>query len=803
MKTITQKLALLLTMALALGANAQVKTSIKQGDWTDPTVWSPAGVPTAADTMVIIDSRVAVSNNPSLSGCGCEHLVVKKGAYLNITQGGVTLTGKKTLTLEADADLTASGGLFEWSGDVVNNDGFIVARYVDIDTKLLINTPGDPYRSTLHSTNELNITADTILNYSKMSGHQGGVSTISTNWLYNEGSVGMQHGAFLINGGINNGTVGGDLASFEISNGGEFINKGRVSPTDLRIVKGTFVNDSRIKITGNFDIGGPITPVTPVKFVNNIPAKVFVGGSLTYIGSQANQDSLVNHYTIEVKNWFNHGPVYGLGGKFCITDSSENTSTVTARSICDNTPQSAGLFDVNTGTVAPTVVACTNGCSDTTMNVLHNGLAKDTLHVCPGDIVYLNVPEGFFGHDWFLDGYETYAFGDTVAVTIDSSFHDGRFISAENVQHYVSETSVHSDTVYFVVHDSCVVPSSEVWPGDANSDGVANLYDVLNLGIAFGETGTARATSSILWTGHTATDWGKTFLTGVDIKHADCDGDGTVYVNLIATVDNQDDFDAIVINYGKTHNKNAEANNAGPNDPTLRILFEDDSAAVSTVTKASVLLGEQGKQATAYGIAFTINYNASLVDSGSITVDFANSWINPNPANPLNLVMDFHNDGQVDIAISRTDHQAIVGYGEIATMYITMEDNVNGKNAASKNLPMWITGARLIDEVGVILPVNVAPDTIVVFETINSIAPLTRRVAKVYPNPATNIINIVDEEEVQAINITDMLGRVVYTRAVTGANNVVTIDVAELPVGVYQLSLTTANGIANAKFVKK
>ena len=75
-----------------------------------------------------------------------------------------------------------------------------------------------------------------------------------------------------------------------------------------------------------------------------------------------------------------------------------------------------------------------------------------------------------------------------------------------------------------------------VWPGDANSDGIANNFDLLAIGLSFGNMGIPRMNQSIFWSEHDAEDWETSFVNGVNHKHADCNGDGTVLF---------DDIDAI------------------------------------------------------------------------------------------------------------------------------------------------------------------------------------------------------------------------------------------------------------------
>ncbi|MCB0554207.1 MAG: hypothetical protein KDD02_11700, partial [Phaeodactylibacter sp.] len=51
----------------------------------------------------------------------------------------------------------------------------------------------------------------------------------------------------------------------------------------------------------------------------------------------------------------------------------------------------------------------------------------------------------------------------------------------------------------------------EVWPGDANHDNIAHHVDLLNVGLAFGAQGPARATDSDSWMSFLSSDWDSAF----------------------------------------------------------------------------------------------------------------------------------------------------------------------------------------------------------------------------------------------------------------------------------------------------
>jgi hypothetical protein len=75
------------------------------------------------------------------------------------------------------------------------------------------------------------------------------------------------------------------------------------------------------------------------------------------------------------------------------------------------------------------------------------------------------------------------------------------------------------------------------------------------------------------------------------------------------------------------------------------------------------------------------------------------------------------------------------------------------------------------------------------------------RAIKLYPNPATNILNIQlpanSAFEVQNVTVVNMLGQSVYT------GNAITIDTGAFVPGVYQLMIATDKGNWNGRFIKQ
>ena len=72
----------------------------------------------------------------------------------------------------------------------------------------------------------------------------------------------------------------------------------------------------------------------------------------------------------------------------------------------------------------------------------------------------------------------------------------------------------------------------------------------------------------------------------------------------------------------------------------------------------------------------------------------------------------------------------------------------------------------------------------------------------IYPNPATDILNIVSGNDIQSLSIVNIHGSLVMKSNVSNSNTQ-TISVSDLPAGVYFLKVQTANETQTSRFVIK
>jgi hypothetical protein len=103
---------------------------------------------------------------------------------------------------------------------------------------------------------------------------------------------------------------------------------------------------------------------------------------------------------------------------------------------------------------------------------------------------------------------------------------------------------------------------------------------------------------------------------------------------------------------------------------------------------------------------------------------------------------------------------------------------------------------------GMLTPAYFCMDNFKTNETNASVTNTPSIVAKVYPNPATDMLYVdIKDNSVQHFAISDVAGHVVSSGAVNDDH--IEINTATLPVGVYVMQLSGGNGTATVKFVKQ
>lgn len=341
-----------------------------------------------------------------------------------------------------------------------------------------------------------------------------------------------------------------------------------------------------------------------------------------------------------------------------------------------------------------------------------------------------------------------------------------------------------------------------VWPGDANFDGTANNLDYLYIGLANDSIGAPRASQSTAWTAFPATPWVSDFVTADNYAHADCDGNGQVQAgDTIATINN----------YDQVHSTPPAVIDSATvlNAPIYFVAA--DSVGASDQVIIDVYAGTNSLPVNdLHGVAFTISYDTSLVEQGSVQISFPNSWIGTPGNDVWAMSMDNYDDGEIDIALTRFDLQDQSGFGKIAVMAIVMPDDISligdqfsraESEVVSDTLRLDIKDVLALSSVENAIPLYRNSDSIVVYQLIDGVQEVDlEKELKLYPNPTNAILNVeMKNSRIVEYRILNLLGQEVQTESV-GLQHNISIDTQSIPKGSYLISIQTENGLITKLF---
>lgn len=322
-----------------------------------------------------------------------------------------------------------------------------------------------------------------------------------------------------------------------------------------------------------------------------------------------------------------------------------------------------------------------------------------------------------------------------------------------------------------------------VWPGDANNDLIANNLDLLSVGMYFGETGFVRDSISNLWMGHNCDDWDSIQINNMNLKFADCNGDGTI---------NSDDTLAININYAFTHNKKEQTQKTEAGDPDIYFVMTNTLVSAGSDVETELWLGNIANPVTnIYGLAFDISYNGNLIQTGATSISIPNSFIGTQGTDAIRLSREEEINGKIYAAITRTDHNNISGFGKIATIKMKTDSTIS----SNSNLQLGVSNYKAIDATGTPITFNTPVTNLAITPTsINEI--LNNYNVKIFPNPSTGKFNL-QVENVNAISnfnieIVDVIGNEIFNQIIN--KSISELDISNQSKGIYFIKITNSKG---------
>ncbi len=396
--------------------------------------------------------------------------------------------------------------------------------------------------------------------------------------------------------------------------------------------------------------------------------------------------------------------------------------------------------------------------------------APASLSVCDGSAL-LEAAPGMASYEWRLNNI-------VVANT--------RTLSATGSGLYQLTVADRCGGVATVAVPVLLDPSC-VWPGDANQDNIANHYDLLKIGEAFGFAGPARPEASAAWAGQPAPGWAGFFAGNINVKHADMNGDGIV--------DNADLF-VLSENYGFTHG----VPDGAPSPAVSPVSLKPVIAVAPTEENGwqmeidiQVQNGEGQVMDNIYGVAFNLYFSFPELELGNPPlVNFDDSSLGTPWVGLLSISRYRPEEQLIEAAVTRTNHQNHTGTSTIgsATFSLVIDDNLAIDDTLA--LAMEIRGTLMTSNDGSIIPVgNSNLQFNLTGQGISSTqAPDEEGLFSIYPNPGKGLYFLETKvTPARKIAVYNQHGTEVWASGPAGQVLNPTIDLRHLPSGVYWMAI--------------
>ncbi len=331
-----------------------------------------------------------------------------------------------------------------------------------------------------------------------------------------------------------------------------------------------------------------------------------------------------------------------------------------------------------------------------------------------------------------------------------------------------------------------------VWPGDANHDGQVNVSDLLPMGYCVGETGPARNNGSTDWYGQYGTDWGLTIgNTDVDFKHIDADGDGAITAA---------DTAAIMAAYGKQHSIIAKPTPA-PSVQPLYFIPRNLDPQPGDLVVIDIIFGTKANPVLdANGLTFSVNYNAAIVEPGSVSINFdESSWLHYDAPTVGLVANPFEN--RLDAGLTRTIGRGASGHGTVGTLSFIIIEDIDGARPGDEiNVNTNISNPTTMNSNGEMVGLTVYDPTL----SINFKEPSKQKEDDLvaFPNPTADRINLHlnGNDEILEVEMFTLTGQKLYHNAAVNSNRY-QIDVTgtQFANGMYLIRAKTGEGLITKK----
>lgn len=332
-----------------------------------------------------------------------------------------------------------------------------------------------------------------------------------------------------------------------------------------------------------------------------------------------------------------------------------------------------------------------------------------------------------------------------------------------------------------------------VWPGDGNNNGIANHFDVLQLGVASNSTGPFRTDIDVDWSAKEAEDWTSDFvINNANFKHADANGDGFIDIGDIFPIGD---------NFGETNSLftgDIEGNNII--GPDLTASLNQTTYTDGQLVTIEISLGsEDNPVMDLIGLAFSLDIDTQYVQQVIEPVTWDFGLIGPEDDLYLFDKWEPGLSDAIHFAFARNNGMPINGYGKILTVQLVIDDNLSLRYSEPQPYEVNIKDVLGIDLLETDLLISSQGDDATLLISTSTDEFFNESIT-IQPNPFDNIIRIENKGNIAIENITvyDTYGKIVHA-----TNNIKQeLNVSHLTTGFYYLSIQTKDGIYTKKIVK-
>ena len=272
-----------------------------------------------------------------------------------------------------------------------------------------------------------------------------------------------------------------------------------------------------------------------------------------------------------------------------------------------------------------------------------------------------------------------------------------------------------------------------------------------------------------------------------DLKHVDADGNGII-----------GGADTTVISefYGLQHGMIPTPVNAGITAPLY--FYENSSTPVPGGTHISldIWLGDPNDQLAedVYGLAFTLQYEADVVDPESVQITFHDeSWLSYN--SPVLHMVEHPAAGRVDAGITRTGSKAANGYGAVATLDFVVIEDINGGRLLDPYIDLEIIGGTYMNSAGETFAMPIDATQIPLDLDADDAQALPTSL-DLYPNPARDVLNVHvngQDELLDSYTVYTTTGQELLRRTNINSRSS-SLELGSLPSGMYFVQALTQSG---------